>query len=29
MSLDKYQEELAWKIVDYQKDFDPYEFNDC
>ena len=29
MSLDEYQRSLAWKIVNYQKDTDPYEFNDC
>ena len=29
MSLAEYQKELAWKIVDYQKEIDPYEFRDC
>jgi len=29
MSLDNYQSELAWKIVKYEQEFDPYEFKDC
>lgn len=29
MSLEKKQIELAWKMVDYGKDRDLYEFKDC